>query len=177
MKSAQLVITLITLAVAYTAPAEGSQPHPIAARVVAVRSESNADWRTVGNISVTFSDGHREIWTTTGHCLLPKVSASGLVGWTHAVAQHSRGGWMNSQLRIARDGRLIAHFNVSRAFIDFWDFSDDDTCVVIRCVNAHGPSWIQKYRIDTGELVAEGSGRDDGPDWAKPYADDKQPGA
>ncbi len=81
---------------------------------------------------------------------------------------------MNTQLRIARDRRVIARFNVSRAFIDFWDFADKDTCVVIRCVNAHGPSWIQKYRIDTGELVAESSGSDD---WAKPYADETQPGA
>jgi hypothetical protein len=105
------------------------------------------------------------------HCLLPKVSHSGVVGWTHAVVQHSRGGWMNTQLRIARDGRLIAHFDVSRAFIDLWDFADNDTCVVIRCVNAHGPSWIQKHRIDTGELVAEGPTRGNVPEWAKPYAD------
>jgi hypothetical protein len=75
-----------------------------------------------------------------------------------------RGGWMNSQLRIARAGRVIAHFQVSRAFIDLWDFTDKDTCVVIRCVNAHGPSWIQKHRIDTGELVAEGSCSDNIPD-------------
>ena len=156
---------------ACTTLAEGSKPHPISVHVLAVRSQSDAEWRPVGNISVAFSDGHREVWTTTGHCLLPMTSHSGLVGWTHALGQHSRGGWMKSQLRIARDGHLIAHFDVSRAFIDEWDFTDKDTCVVIRCVNAHGPSWIQKYRIATGELVAEGSGSHDVPDWAKPYAD------
>jgi hypothetical protein len=124
---------------------------------------------------VTFSDGHEEMWTTTGHCLLPKASHSGLVGWTYGTAQHSRGGWMNIQLRIPRDRRLIARFNVPRAFIDLWDFADKDTCVVIRCVNAHGPSWIQKYRIDTSELVAEASASHDVSEWAKPYT--VQPGA
>jgi hypothetical protein len=157
---------LIALAPALNAIAANAKPHPIAARIVTVPSQSNADWRPVGNISVTLSDHHREIWTTTGHCLLPKVSDSGLVGWTFGGVQHSRGGWMNTQLRIARDRRVIARFNVSRAFIDLWDFAENDTCVVVRCVNAHGPSWIQKFRIDTGELVAEGSASPDGPEWA-----------
>jgi hypothetical protein len=79
---------------------------------------------------------------------------------------------MNSQVRIARGGKVVANFHVSRAFIDLWDFTDNDTCVVIRCVNAHGPSWI---RIDTGELVGEGPCSDNVPEWAKPYAD--APGA
>jgi hypothetical protein len=170
MKNARIVTIFTALAAVYTAVAD-SKPRPVATRIATVRSQSNADWRPVGNISVTLSDGHREVWTTTGHCLLPKISRSGLVGWTHAVVQHSRGGWMNTQLRIARDGRLIAHFDVSRAFIDLWDFADNDTCVVIRCVNAHGPSWIQKHRIDTGELVAEGPCSGNVPEWAKPYAD------
>ena len=165
---------LATLAPGFTARSADSEPHPIAARIVAVPSQSNADWRPVGNIAVTFSDRHQEIWTTTGHCLLPKVSHSGLVGWTYGTTQHSRGGWMNTQLRLARDRRLIARFNVSRAFIDLWDFADKDTCVVIRCVNAHGPSWIEKYRIDTGEFVAEASASDNVPEWARLYAD--QPG-
>jgi hypothetical protein len=175
MKHARMITMLAILVTADTTQGEGSQPRPIAASILRVQSQSVADWRAVGNVSVTLSDGHREVWTTTGHCLLPKVSSSGLVGWTHAVGQHSRGGWMNTQLRIARDGRLIAHFDVSRAFIDFWDFTDKDTCVVIRCVNAHGPSWIEKYRIDTGDLIAEGSCSHDVPEWAKPYA--TQPGA
>jgi hypothetical protein len=175
MQSARILMSLITLALALNAIAADSKPHPIAARIVTVPSQSNADWRPVGNVSVTFSDHHDEMWTTTGHCLLPKVSDSGLVGWTFGTTQHSRGGWMNFQLRIARHGRLIARFNVSRALIDLSGFADSDTCVIIRCVNAHGPSWIQRYRIDTGELVAESSGSDDVPEWAKPYA--VQPGA
>jgi hypothetical protein len=175
MQSARIVLLLTTLASAFTAIAADLESHPIAARVVPVRSQSNLDWRPVGNISVTFSDGHEEVWTTSGHCLRPKASHSGLVGWTYGTAQHSRGGWMNTQLRIPRDRRLIARFNVSRAFIDLWDFADKDTCVVIRCVNAHGPSWIQKYRIDTGELVAESSASHDVSEWAKPYT--VQPGA
>jgi hypothetical protein len=175
MQSARIFVLLTTLTSALTAIAADSELHPISARVVPVRNQGNLDWRLIGNILVTFSDRHQEMWTSTGHCLLPKVAHSGLVGWTYGTTQHSRGGWMNSQLRIARDRRLIARFNVSRAFIDFWDFADKDTCVVIRCVNAHGPSWIQKYRIDTGGLVAESSASEDVSEWAKPYA--TQPGA
>jgi hypothetical protein len=90
MQSARIVLLLTTLS-AFTAIAADSESHPIAARVVPVRSQSNLDWRPVGNISVTFSDGHEEMWTTSGHCLRPKASHSGLVGWTYGTAQHSRG--------------------------------------------------------------------------------------
>jgi len=100
------------------------------------------------------------------------VSQSGLVGWTHPTTHHSRGGWMNDNLRIARAGRLIAEFHADRAFIDFWSFAQNDTCIVLRGVNAHGPTWIRKYRIDTGELLAEGSGSGKVEEWAKPYADE-----
>ncbi len=41
MKSARIVTSLTTLAIACTALAGGAQPHPIAARIVAVRSQSN----------------------------------------------------------------------------------------------------------------------------------------
>ena len=176
MQKAHLLTALAMFVGAYTALAGGSVPRPTVARILVVRSESNADWRPVGNISVKFSDGHREIWTTKGHCLLPKVSKSGLVGWTHAIEQHSRGGWMNQELRIARDGRIIGRFHADRAFVDLWDFTDNDTCVVVRGINEYGPYWIQKYRIATGELVAEGSGNNHVPEWAKPYADETQSG-
>jgi hypothetical protein len=65
MKNPRIVTILTALATVYTAVAD-SKPRPVATQIVTVRSQSNADWRPVGNISVTFSDGHREVWTTTG---------------------------------------------------------------------------------------------------------------
>jgi hypothetical protein len=83
---------------------------------------------------------------------------------------------MNDELRIARNRHLFARFHAQYVFIDFWNFADDDTTVVIRSVNSKGPSWIEKYRLDSGELVAEGSGSTDVPEWAKPYSVEAQPG-
>lgn len=82
---------------------------------------------------------------------------------------------MNKELRIVRDGRIIARFRHDYAFVDFWDFVDNDACVVIRGVNAHGPSWIQKYSIANGNLVEECSGVGDIPAWARQYSDETQP--
>ena len=56
-----------------------------------------------------------------------------------------------------------------------WDFIDDDTCVVIVSRNIHGPIWIEKFRIDNGEVVESFSGATDAdktPEWARPYLDD-----
>lgn len=145
---------------------------PKSVTIVPVPGHSLPDGTPGGNVKVTFSSNRAEVWTTRGHCLLPRVSQGGLVGWTHASGRHSRGMWMNKALRIARDGRLVREFKASRAFIEVWDLTDSDSCVIIRSRNAHGPSRIEKFRIDTGELVAEGSGSHDVPAWAQPYSDD-----
>ena len=147
MKTARFLTITVALVLVCAATAGDASPRPTAARIVPVKGEPD-DW--VGNVSVRFSDGHRESWTAKGHCMIPKVAQSGLVGWTHAIGPHSRGGWMNNELRIARAGRLIAVFQADNAFIDFWTFADSDTCVVLRGVNVHGPTWIKKYRLDTG---------------------------
>jgi hypothetical protein len=107
MQSARIVLLLTTLASAFTAIAADSESHPIAARVVPVRSQSNLDWRPVGNISVTFSDGHEEMWTTSGHCLRPRPHTLAWWAGLYGTAQHSRGGWINTQLRIPRTDALL----------------------------------------------------------------------
>jgi len=153
-------------------------PRPVAARIVGRTGHAVAFDRygdIVGNVEVVFSNGHKEIWTRSLQCELPRVSKSGLVGWTYADDRHSRGVWMNNVLCIARSRRDISHFDADAAFIDLWDFTDNDTCVVIRYRNIHGPSWIDKIRLDTGETTEHcfGSGTvEETPEWARPYIDD-----
>jgi hypothetical protein len=149
------------------------RPRPLVARIINIRGETQPE-DAVGNVEVALSDHHREVWTRSWHCQLAKVAKSGLVGWTYAFAQHSRDGWMNSELCVARSRNDIIHVSASYAFIEVWDFTDHDSCVVTRSRNAHGPSRVEKFRIDTGELIADCSGSDYPekiPEWARPFAD------
>jgi hypothetical protein len=135
--------------------------HPISVRIAAIRGKGFSS----GNVKVTLSNGNTELWTTSGHCSLPHLSKSGLLGWTHATGRHSRGMWMNDILRVARSGKVIREISGKRAFIENWEFSNDDACVIVESINIHGSSLIQKVCISTGELLAEGSERSDDSNW------------
>src|SRR5438067_3176448 len=174
-----IILAAGVLVIASTA--SGRAPvRPVAVRIIDRHGQPATKDRfgdVVGNVQVTFSDGHRETWTRSLRCELPKVSASGVVGWTYAAGRHSRGAWMNEVLCIATSRNDITRFDAARAFIELWAFTEHDSCVVMRSRNIHGPSWIEQYRIATGELVASCSGSDypeQTPDWAKPYLDDDQ---
>jgi hypothetical protein len=63
---------------------------------------------------------------------------------------------------------------VSRAFIETWGFADSDKAVVVRSRNSHGPSWIEKFDIATGKVVAECQGSnslENTPKWAQAWCD------
>ena len=116
---------------------------------------------------------------TTGHSdgqtSLKLTSASGIEGWTLATGKHSEGGWMNSTLVVVTGAKVKKSFNASRAFIEVWGFADSDTAVVVRSRNSHGPSWIEKFDIATGKLLAECQGSSylkDTPKWAQPWCDE-----
>lgn len=121
---------------------------------------------------VKLSNGHRQRWTRSGHCLLPKLAKSGLVGWTYGPGKNYRGMWMNGIFRVARHGRVIREFHSAYAFIEQWDFADNDKSVILESRGAHGPCRIEKYSITTGELLGDVFGIDL-PDWAKPYGDER----
>ena len=107
-------------------------------------------------------------------------SKDGIKGWTFATAVHSRGGWMNSTLVVVDERNVERKFHSSRAFIEKWGFSDSDTTVVVRSRNAHGPSWIEKFDISTGKLIAECQGSNslkDTPGWAQPWCDEAKTSA
>jgi hypothetical protein len=106
-----------------------------------------------------------------------KVSGSGDVGWTYAAGRHSRGAWMNSELCIAKSKSEITRIQADRAFIELWEFTDDNRCVVLRSRNIHGPSRIEKIEIGSGQLVESCSGSDypeQTPVWARKYIDPDQ---
>lgn len=96
-------------------------------------------------------------------------------GWTEADAKHSRGEWMNHRLVIITTGKKKRTFNSSRAFIEDWGITDRGSCVVIRSRNEHGPSWIEKFKLSTGEPVAECQGSEylpKTPMWAWGWCDE-----
>jgi len=98
-------------------------------------------------------------------------------GWTLATAKHSQGEWMNSALVIVTKSKKEKTFRASRAFIEVWGFTDSDTTVVVRSRNSHGPSWIEKFDITTGKVVAECQGSSDlkdTPKWAQPWCDESK---
>ena len=102
---------------------------------------------------------------------LDATSKTGLKGYTLAVSRHSQGEWMNNILIVTSQNNEKKKFQTSRAFIEKWAFSDNDTTVILKSMNAHGPAWIEKFNISTGDLIAECSGSKDlkdTPAWAWP---------
>jgi hypothetical protein len=108
---------------------------------------------------------------------LKLTSKSGLRGWTLATTKHAAGQWMNSTLVIVTPSKVEKKFVVSRAFIETWGFADTDTVVIVRSRNSHGPSWIEKFDIVTGKVIAECQGSnhlENTPKWAQPWCDESK---
>jgi hypothetical protein len=128
-----------------------------------------------GNVKVTFTDGHSEKWTTLGKAMMPRVSSSGLVGWTPFHARNFRGYPMNDTVRICwPDGKhrdFAADFTYP--FIEAWDFTNHDATVVIKSRGLHGPADYDEYDLASGKLIghAHGDFGKDLPDWARPFTD------
>jgi hypothetical protein len=77
MTVTHLASILAAFGVAYAAVGEGIRPHPKATHIIEVRDQTKNDSLPTGNVSIKFSDGHSEIWTTRGRCQLPRISNSG----------------------------------------------------------------------------------------------------
>jgi hypothetical protein len=144
--------------------------YPVVVKIAAIRGQELADDTPGGNVQVRLSNGKTQLWTQSGHCTLPRLSKSGLVGWTYASGRHSRGMWMNGVLRIARNGKVMREIEAGYAFIENWDFSNNDSCVVIQSRNSHGPALVRKVYIGSGQVLAEGSDAPGDYEWAKTYA-------
>jgi hypothetical protein len=173
------VVAFLILLSAAAAPAVPPvKTRPVSACIVNARGKVIHDDRDhVGDLRVTFADGHREQWTHGAHCLLAKVSRNGLVGWTSAAEQNWAWDhpWMNELLLLSRDGQMIRELEAPNRFIEEWDFTDRGASVVMRSRMLHGPSDIEKFDVATGYLIAARSGIGQGPmpDWARRHADPK----
>lgn len=166
------IVFLLSLAI--TSLAFGSDM-PVSAEIVDVPSERRDSGEPIGNIRVTFADGHSEFWTRLGRCLHVRRASSGLVGWTRFTSRNSYGGPVNSVLRVMVTSSQWKDFQAG-PFIEDWMFADNDTSVIVRSRARHGPSSIHKFSLKTGDLIDHTKGSEryaDTPEWARPLADDQ----
>ena len=138
---------------------------------VIVDSKENFGGEPIDNVKVTFTDGHTEMWTKTGRSQLPKVSSSGLVGWTKYETLY-RDKPVFDTLRVVWPDEHHRDYKATLGFIEEWDFADN-AAVIIKSRAAHGPAAYQKYDLASGKIIDQAKvelGKEL-PDWAKPYAD------
>ena len=161
----QLLLAILVLAVGT------SVVIPKSATVVDAKEDAVGE--IVGNVQVTFTDGHKEKWTKLGKSMLPKVSATGLVGW----ARYETLGYRNypafDTLRVVWPDEHHRDFQAGDSFIEAWDFADNDSTVIIKSRAGHGAPDFLKYDLATGRKLAHVDGwvNQPYPDWVKPYAD------
>lgn len=166
---------LIALILALLSSSIMAAPNPVDAVIIDVPAERR-DWGSpIGNVKVTFSDGHTEMWTKEGKCLHAKASSTGLVGWTRYTERNNHGEVVNSTLRI-----LITESNIqdleAGPLIEAWDFTDGDKSVVIKSRGRHGPANFVKYDINSAKVIDSVKTYlpyNELPDWAQPFSDDK----
>lgn len=168
---ALLTVSLLLLAQIVLA---ADKPKPVKAEIVPVPVETKDWWTPVGNVKVTFTDGHSEMWTKQGQALFPKVSSEGAVGWTKIKERSDKGEPVNSVLRVMLSETEIKDMEVG-PFIEAWDFVDDGAAVVVKSRARHGPATFTKFDLATAKStssVTSATPYAQLPEWAKPFADD-----
>lgn len=128
----------------------------------------------IGNVRVSYSDGTTDMWTRNGDCSLPRVSTSGVVGWTvnddPTPYQNNLNRLIrpNNLLVLVQHGRVIGRVCGNKRFIEDWGFADEPARVVLRSRWMHGPADIELYDIKSGDLVQSVSETGPAlPAWAK----------
>ncbi|HSJ04881.1 MAG: hypothetical protein ACAI34_10725 [Verrucomicrobium sp.] len=150
------------------------KPQPLKAEIVPVAEETKDWWTPIGNVKVTFTDGHSEMWTKQGQALLPKVSVKGAVGWTKIKERSDKGEPVNSVLRVLLSETEIKDLEAG-PFIEAWDFANEGATVVVKSRARHGPANFRKFDLQTAKELGNATTATpykELPEWAKPYADD-----
>ncbi|MDQ6912339.1 MAG: hypothetical protein M3128_05630 [Verrucomicrobiota bacterium] len=145
---------------------------PVSAQIV-WGHDRVADEGHDGDVRVIFASGKHQRWTRNGKCLQPRVSNSGLVGWTHGKAYHSKGALMNATLVLARGNKILRRIAAYYPFIEVWDFTEHDTRVVMLSRGPHGPGRLEKFRIKDGAFL-DGcfeSRSEEWPKWARSFVE------
>jgi hypothetical protein len=139
--------------------------------------------REIGNVKVTFSDGHTEVLTHTGDCYNAKVSPNGNVGWIR-VGKSERVPSPRRMIQTGKDSLVVRlPDGTTKKFPPFgenvnimnWKFADDDKAVIVRSMGHHGPSSYVQYDLASGKVIdSRGPGYTPYaklPPWAKLLAD------
>jgi hypothetical protein len=147
-------------------------PLPKDAEIVNPNGDTAGD-NPVGNVKVHFTDGHAEMWTRRSQCIDPKVSAFGHVGWIYCIGKNDRGWRIFGALRVVWPDEHHRDFQPYYPYIEEWDFADNDTTVIIKCMLQHGPSHYLRYRLSDGQQLDEFKGFEGAvlPDWARPLGE------
>ena len=131
------------------------------------------DGGEIGNVKVTFSDGHTEVLTHTGDCYNAKVSPKGNVGWIRVRKTFQTG--KDSLVVRLSDGatKKFPPFRENVAIIN-WRFADDGKTLIIKSMGHHGPSSYVQYDLASGKVIDSRAGYTPYaklPPWAKLVAD------
>jgi hypothetical protein len=152
---------------------------PKSAVIVPVAGAGALGSDAVGNVKVTFTDGHTEMWTKQGRALMAQVSSTGLVGWATFTTRYEtlpiddtlRICWPDEHDHDFKAGTADGHF----PFINDWNFTPDGTHVIIKSRAMHGPAYYLLYDTASGKMLdhagGDGTTGRDLPWWAQPYSD------
>ncbi len=109
----------------------------------------------IGNVKVIFTDGHSEMWTKRGDCMLPRVSNAGLVGWMRVSTRDENNTPFYSTVRVCwPDGHYQDFgFDAGAPYLEDWNFAGDNKTLVMRSHWKHGPAHYTEYDLVTGKAI------------------------
>ena len=127
---------------------------PVQAEILAKEEPAaEADWR-IGNVSVRFNDGHREMWTRNGSCRLPRVGKTGAVAWVRCTKlEKNDRRWVSSEIRVIRQN-YVRDFKPGQLIVTDMAFADGDRSLIVASMMFHGPRLFEKYSLSSGRRVA-----------------------
>jgi hypothetical protein len=147
---------------------------PQSAVIIPVPAEQGDMSFPIGNVKVTFTDGHTEMWTKQGRAAFPQVSSAGIVGFALFTKLIPPDPDFNDLRLVWPDEHHKDYASKpDRPIIEQWGFADNEATIVLQTRGTHGPAEFLKYNIATGKLIAQADVGVDSPlpDWAQPYAD------
>jgi hypothetical protein len=161
---------LLSVALGGVAQAAGDEQENRPKDVSIVGAPAPSEGRKIGDVKVTFTDGHSEVLTHTGDCYDAKVSATGNVGWIRRAKMKHVG---NKEVALNKDAVVVRFLSGKTRtfpplgenhFVMDWKFADDDKTVIVRSMGYHGPSSFVQYDLASGKALDSR-----GPDYT-PYA-------
>ena len=128
--------------------------------MVPVPSEGSLGDNPAGNVRVLFNDGHAEMWTKEGKCLMPQISPIyHLVGWVRFSVRNARGWPLDGTVRICwPDGHHKDFGGNILPFIEQWHFALDDSAIIVKSRGPHGPAGYYEYDLHTGKVMDQAYG-------------------